>query len=305
MRKNVLSLAVAGALFMAPAAVFAENQVYGELHLALDFVDGDEGDLKSYFSTVGVKGKHDLGDSGTSVIYKVEFQIDPTIRDKKITDRDQWLGLKGGFGKVTFGSITSNYKGTGKYDAMWKTAFEGRGFMNIQSNLHKGANNERGRLTNSIQYTAPKMGAMTFVGNITMDSNANETYGAGIRYKTKEFQFSADHFHPGEVGEDAFKVGGSMKMGAMTIAGMYEMTEDVVGYDYMLGALTYKMSKKNTLKFTAGSAMSDTKEENVSFAGLIEHKLGKKTKVYVGYGIRDNDDSDSVDVLSFGIRHKY
>jgi len=64
--------------------------------------------MNSNTSAIGVKGSEDLGD-GMKAIYKVEFQIDPTVTTTTISSRDQFVGLKGGMGTVKFGTMSSNY----------------------------------------------------------------------------------------------------------------------------------------------------------------------------------------------------
>ena len=100
--------------------------------------------------------------------YKVEFQIDMDERNNGknnttggVTDRDQYIGLKGGMGTVKFGTMSSNYKQKGSsVDPMYRTALEGRGAMETHSTLHGGAGRTAGRMTDTIQYSSPKMGGM-------------------------------------------------------------------------------------------------------------------------------------------------
>ncbi|MBT8132981.1 MAG: porin, partial [Gammaproteobacteria bacterium] len=169
MKKSILAIAVA-ATMAAPAAIAAPT-VYGNVHLSLNQADNDIPDAKnnlsvsSNTSALGVKGSEDLGD-GLKAIYKLEFGV--TIGPKPTTDpdsdyltggesavgaltgRDQFVGLKGGFGAIKFGTMSSNYKQMGgKVDPMYRTVLEGRGFMNMQSGLHAGASENGGRSTNT------------------------------------------------------------------------------------------------------------------------------------------------------------
>ena len=113
MKKRFLVAAMAATL-VSPLAAQADATVYGNVHLSIDSFDSDaEGPtMNSRTSAIGVKGKEDLG-GGMSAIFKLEFQVDPDERNKSITDRDQWVGLKGAMGTFKFGTMSNNYKQMG------------------------------------------------------------------------------------------------------------------------------------------------------------------------------------------------
>ena len=320
MRKNVLSIAaVIAATSMLAAPVFAGDinyQIYGNVHLSLNFLDGESGDLASKTSAIGIKGNKKLGDSGNTVIFKVEFQVDPTVRntDTALVDRDQWVGMKGAWGKLIAGTASSNYKQLGgKVDALYRTPIEGRGFLNLQSKLHNGAGEVRGRLTNMVQYTTPKLAGSSVyaVANTTFTGDANESYGMGLRYKTKTVMAYADYFSAGAASmttggrETAVKVGGSFKGKGFQIGAQYEASEDVVGYDYMFLNGLYVINDDYIISGSIGSASSDTLTENSSYAFALLHPFGKKTLGYIGYGMRDNEGADDFDAVAFGFRYKF
>ena len=178
MKKRFLVAAVAATL-VSPLAAHAEATVYGNVHLSIDSkseLDLDGPSMNSNTSSLGVKGKEDLG-GGMSALFKLEFQVDPSERNKTITDRDQWVGLKGAMGTAKFGTMSSNYKQMGgKIDPMYRTQLEGRGFMNGQSGLHSGASENGGRSTNTFQYSSPKMSGMQVVFNYTFAGGADEKW---------------------------------------------------------------------------------------------------------------------------------
>ena len=185
MKKSILAIAVA-ATIAAPAAIAAPT-VYGNVHLSLNAADNDIPNaennlaLSSNTSSLGVKGSEDLGD-GMKAIYKLEFGVGvagkattnpdasaPDLGDGSaqgsgtLSRRDQFVGLKGGFGTLKLGTMSSNYKQMGgKVDPLYRTPLEGRGFLATQSStLHGGAGIDRGRSTNTVQYTSPKMGGVS------------------------------------------------------------------------------------------------------------------------------------------------
>jgi len=333
MKKRFLVAAVTAAL-ISPLAAHAGATVYGNVHLSIDStsletptpvtpgsVDEENLAMNSNTSAIGVKGKEDLG-GGMSAIFKIEFQIDPSERNKSITDRDQWVGLKGAMGTVKFGTMSNNYKQLGgKIDPMYRTQLEGRGFMKTQSSLHKGAGENGGRSTNTLQYSSPKMGGMKVVFNYTFSGKDDETLGLGLHYKTKTMIAFIDYLdvqanNAAGDSETAFKIGGSYTFGAVTLGLQYESVEDVnnvknvspsdgtagnLGSDVVFASLNYKINGNDNFAFTLG----DNGTDDVGYAAMYNHKMSKRTNIYTGYGDNASQKADDKQVITFGIRHKF
>ncbi len=329
MKKRFLVAAVAATL-VSPLAAQADATVYGNVHLSIDSFDSDvDGpQMNSNTSSIGVKGKEDLG-GGMSAIFKVEFQVDPSERNKakdtangssatgSLLDRDQWVGLKGAMGTVKFGTMSNNYKQMGgKIDPMYRTRLEGRGFMDTQSKLHSGAGKNGGRSTNTLQYVSPKMGGMSMVFNYTFSGESEETLGLGVRYKTKTIIAYVDYLDVQDVvtngvsgSQAAMKVGGSFKMGAMTMGLQYESVEDVINSgssttkpgDTTFASFNYKMNDNDNIAFSVG----DNGTDDIGYAAMYNHKMSKRTNVYTGYGDNASSKANDDQVITFGIRHKF
>ena len=326
MKKRFLVAAVAATL-VSPLAANAAATVYGNVHVSINSFDSaDNLDMSSNTSSVGVKGKEDLG-GGMTALYKVEFQVDPTERNgtasniddadtgassknstAALTDRDQWVGLKGAMGTVKFGTMSNNYKQTGsKVDPMYRTALEGRGFMKTQSNMHSGAGESRGRMTNTVQFTSPKMSGVQAVFNTTISGNDDETLGLGVRYTgTKNLLAYFDYLDTSAMQagslDAAIKVGGKYKMDALTVGVQYEAVEDAgVQGDTMFVSANYKMNDNDNVAFTLG----DNDTDDMGFALMYNHKMSKRTNVYAGYGDNASTDANDDQLTTFGIRHKF
>jgi predicted porin len=306
MKKRFLIAAMAAAM-VSPIAAHANATVYGNLHLSIDSYDSaDNLDMNSNTSAIGVKGSEDLG-GGVSAIYKAEFQIDPTERAQNITDRDQWIGLKSAMGTVKFGTMSSNYKQMGgKVDPMYRTQLEGRGFMSTQSNLHSGAGESRGRMTNTVQYASPKMGGLQAVFNTTISGNDDETLGLGVRYVQKGIMAYFDYIDTAAMQaanlDAAFKFGGKFKMDALVIGAQFEMVEDAgVQGDTIFLSADYQLNDTDNVAFTFG----DNDTDDAGFALMYNHNLSNRTNVYAGYG--DNASMSAADdqVVTLGMRHKF
>ena len=332
MNKSILAIALA-ATMAAPAAMAAPT-VYGNIHLSINDVDSnDDIDMGSNTSAIGVKGSEDLG-NGLKAIYKVEFQIDPADA-ATITNRDQFVGLKGGMGTIKLGTMSSNYKQKGgAVDSLYRTPAEGRGLMHTQSNLHNGRAINRGRMTNAVQYSSPKMGGIQLVANTSVSNNEDETIGFGLRYETKGFMafvdwidakpitsgllaaaidagdITAAEANPniGNDSESAVKVGGKYSTKAFHVAGQYEDAEDLTGYNYIHLNAGYNIDKNNSIQASYGEAehVDFADADTESFSVAFNHQLSKMTNVYVAYVDRSSDaDELENDAFALGIKKKF
>lgn len=342
MKKSLLTIAVA-ATMLTPAIVMADATLYGNIHVSInDFDTAKNIDMTSNTSAFGVKGSEGLGD-GVKAIYKMEFQVDATdggtsdissvnfgdatatpvvppsskksSNGNALTQRDVWVGLKGGMGTIKFGTMTSNYKQMGgKVDGLYRTQLEGRGFLNTQSaQLHKGRGTNRGRQTNTIQYVSPKMSGFQLIANTTISGSDDETNGVGIRWSNKSILAYVD-FIDGEtsvgsaVTESATKVGARYKTKAFSVAGQYEDAEDRTGFNYVHLNGAYNINKNNAIILTVGQAAHITNGalDTTGVAVAYNHKMSKLTNVYIGYGDRSSDTAASEESLfTAGIKKKF
>jgi len=345
MKKSILAIAVA-ATMAAPAAMAGAPTVYGNIHLSLQQFDKSDGtgagtggdlDLASNTSAIGVKGSEDLGD-GMKAIYKVEFQLDAadggfsggsggsldssgdvrsTSTGNALTQRDVFVGLKGGMGTIKFGTMSSNYKQKGgKVDALYRTPVEGRGFIQTQSRLHNGRAINRGRMTNAVQYSSPKMGGIQLVVNGTASDSKDETVGVGVRYQTKAILAYVDWIDtvPGGSSvstgktESAVKIGGKFSAKKFFIGGQYEDAEDVTGNNYLHVNGGFNINKNNAIIATFGQAEHVTTStlDTTGIAIAYNHKLSKMTNVYLAFGDRSSDTASKEDsVFAGGIKKKF
>jgi predicted porin len=160
--KKVLSLAIAAAL-VAPAAVMADATLFGKAHFVIqntdvdgtgdDATEGDEWSVDSVHSRIGVKGSEDLG-GGLSAVYHFEFKVNQDDGDG-LSDRNQFVGLAGGFGTALLGRHDTPLKmSQGKFDQ----------FGDLPNGDIYTVMPGEDRVDNVIAYVSPAMAGLTLVG---------------------------------------------------------------------------------------------------------------------------------------------
>jgi len=168
--KKVLSLAIAAAL-VAPAAAMAEATLFGKAHFIIQNVDdnentgvksgetqasevGDVWSVDSIHSRVGVKGSEDLG-NGMTAVYHFEFKVHQDDGSDGLGNRNQFIGLAGGFGTVLLGRHDTPLKmSQGKFDQFGDLPW------GDLANVIPGDD----RVDNVIAYVSPAFSGLTFVG---------------------------------------------------------------------------------------------------------------------------------------------
>jgi predicted porin len=116
MQKKLLGMAVATAL-AAPAAAFAQVQVYGTAHVSFNstkYGDGTTGapsaskmSVSSHASNFGIRSSESLGGGLTGWVqyeFNVKMERDFDLSGANGSTRNTAIGLRGGFGNVYFGT---------------------------------------------------------------------------------------------------------------------------------------------------------------------------------------------------------
>ena len=365
MIKKILPTMIGVALAGGMTAAAADVSVFGHIDTSIDYVDPNSSSVDSDTNlncttcSIGFKGSEDLG-NGLKAIFSLDFQYDTTERNtgkasasstsisvltptgtvtgsvvtrvsdtSSITDRDQWLGLSGGFGKVRIGTISTGYKSHGAMiDPLYRTSLQGRD-RGLQSSFHSGAGEElQGRATNTIRWDSPSYSGFNIVAHYTLDNNANDgeddnPYGIGASYENGGLLAFADYMDNAQSGtgeKNAWKVGGKYDMGMFSVMGQYEdyqnsNTDDetvwhVAGTASLFGITGY-------LGF--GKGKDDTSNnEYTAWTLAAMHNFSKNTMVYAGFSEVDCDAPGTLyacsavgasggedDKFSLGLKHKF
>ncbi len=321
--KKLLAVAIA-ATVAAPA--MADTTLYGVLHASVDALSGarDVTSVSSNKSRIGVKGSAELN-GGLKAIYQAEWGIDTGGRDNDtpvkssgsaFTNRNQVVGLAGGFGAVLIGRHDTPMKIVGrKADLFWSSQLgQNRNVVN------PGAWDLRPN--NVLAYQSPKIGGFQALAAYVTDLGVNSVDDPATPAinergdKTDSTAVSVNGFYkagpimlgagyevhnlgnniiqgPVPAGatdsRDAFRLMGSYKFGAAKVVGFYQSEADVgfaSGIDadvWGLGA-SYKVTSAGTVKGQYYERNQDGAGGDGTLLAIgYDHKLGKKTEVYGQY----------------------
>jgi predicted porin len=327
MNKNLISFAVAAVLAGGVTAVQANSNVtvYGKVLMSIDSTDDAAGDSdtnlnsRNGFGAIGVKGSEDLG-NGLTAMFQLEYGTDP-VNAGTFSGRDQWLGLKGDFGAVRFGAMSTNYKMSGaKLDPFWRTSLDSRQTGLMSSTLHAGRGEQgHGRATNTMRYDSPSFNGAKIVANYTLDSgsdplNDEDGYGIGLHYDQGPLFASVDYINNGADGEDdAWKLGAKYSMDAFAVYGHYEqggLVDSRAGTsesDANLWHLGGSFTMGSTMFYAAfGQGDDDAGTEYDTWTLALKHNMSKRTSVYGGFASVDVDGAaDDDDIFTVGMVHNF
>ena len=342
--KKLIAIAIAAGM-AAPA--MADTTLYGQLHASVDVLDGATSytGVASNSSRIGVKGSAELN-GGLKAIYQAEWGMDTGGKDNDgttkskataITNRNQVVGIAGGFGAVLLGRHDTPMKIVGrKADLFWSTQLgQNRNIVN------PGAWDLRPN--NVIAYQSPKMGGFqalaAYVTDLGTDNgfekNDSTAFSINGFYKAGPLMVGAG-YETHDLGENvlgaatsadrnALRLMGSYKFGAAKVVGFYQSESDVnfvSGVDadtFGIGA-SYKISSNGTIKGQYYTRDQDLVADDETLLAIgYDHSLGKKTAVYAQYATTENgglggaghgesvsaDASGDADGFSFGVRHKF
>ena len=307
--------------------------------------------------SIGFKGSEDLG-NGLKAIFSLDFQYDtikrnPTKRkvfaetvttkgpstsfstitdtvsvvdNSSITDRDQWLGLAGNFGKVRIGTISTGYKSHGAMiDPLYRTVVQARD-VGLQSPFHKGAGEDgQGRAESTVRWDSPSWNGLEVVAHYTLDTDQNDGrfsstnlkgqedddgYGIGASYKNGGILVFADYLTNGGDKLDnrfgdiaAWKVGGKYTMNNFSVYAQYEDVET----DSQSSPAALTVTDEETWWHVGGSYTMGNNGIHVAYGQYDDdcgtacdadydafsivgtHSFSKRTTAYAGYANRDGD----------------
>ncbi|MGB0893999.1 MAG: porin [Parashewanella sp.] len=316
-KKTLLASALT-TLVVGTAAAGDAVKVYGKLNITAqksDTVKSDKTQIKSNASRLGVKGSFDLGNA-LEAFYTIEYQVNTDSSSKNnFTARNQYVGLKGGFGSVAVGrKDTITKKAQGKVDLF-------NDLSGDLKNLFKGDN----RLAQTVTYVSPSFSGFKLGATWVAEGDNKQTLSyeyKGTKYKTegdglglalmygdaklKKSKLFASIAYDSEVaGYDVVRATVQGKIGALKLGGMFQQQESIKKGSkstngYLLNA-AYNISKV-TLK----GQFQDMEDKGDSWSVGADYKLAKPTKLFAFYTTRSDEKLDEDNkYFGLGIEHKF
>lgn len=307
------------ATLLAPMAAAGDLDVdlYGRLNVSLQNSDeaaGEEVELHNNASRVGVKGEFPL-QGELKVIYQLEWGVDlDDEADGALTDRNQFVGLQGGFGTFKVGRHDTALKQSqGAFDL----------FDDLEGDIVKVFNGEN-RLNDYIGYVTPKFaGAFSatvnfFPGEDPAEGNDGvaDATSVSVAYET-DLAYAAVAHDIDVEGEDVetTRLVGGYTFGPARVMLLYQRTDaGADAEDGFGGSLAWTIGD-NTAKLQYLTAdiwrtdpqadPLDNRMENLLSVGL-DHRFGKDTKVYGFFTTGEiGGTSARNEYVAIGIQHNF
>lgn len=202
MKKSLLALAVLGAFAGTAAAQVTVYGIvdagYGTRDTKIDGVDTAES--RGMQSAIlgsprfGVRGSEDLG-NGLKGIFQLEAAVNLTGDSATFggAARNKFVGLEGGFGRVTLGRDTNPFHNiAAAYDVDGRNDFSTTAGNNAFSYAGTGFGLYSGTFrSNAITYTSPNFGGVTVRGQLSDEKSENPSTVTGT--KSRQFALAATY----------------------------------------------------------------------------------------------------------------
>lgn len=301
--KSILSTALLSALSLNVLA--GDISIYGKANVSVQSSDDGEGsytEIKSNASRIGFKGTHTISDE-LEVIYQAEFQVDLDGDGDTFSQRNQFIGLQGGFGQVLLG----------KNDTVLK---QSQGKVDLFSDLNgdikvlwKGEN----RMSDTLTYKSPKLsGFQLGVTYVAADSvDAEDAYSMALFYGDKNLKkakvYAAIAMDSEVKGYDTTRATIQSKIAGITLGAMIQSQEKIDGSAKMDGVLvSAKYGIDNwTLKGQFQTANYDGGDDKSGLTAGADYKLSSNAKLYGFYTTFDMDSGSDQDYLGVGMEYNF
>ena len=359
--KIILAAAVAVACG-TPLAAMADANIYGQFRYSINSSDADDGagstlsgednvslfglkasvgeDIKAFVHLqTGANADGDGSSSTTTTVPVLDNTGTPTGDTVDVTNttsdggrafaqRFYFGGLKGSFGTIAYGRMSTAYKMAG---------FNMDPFYNLS---HVGANGKlskalatyglsgatNGFTDNALQYTSPSINGMTINVGLYIDDSVNDDHGtaAGIAYAADNFNVGVQFISSDKTATvaslcadcSATRVHGGYKADVWSVDASFENVDvNAAGDDksYMFLVGKYNVAAETQLVMTIGTVGDDKNgaDEGTGYTLGAFRTVAPSTQVYVSYGAASLDNINTADsgadpsVFAMGAIHKF
>ncbi len=316
MNKKLLVAAIGAALVGGAAVAQAEVKLYGHGHLSVDSLDrdnnADDGSLfvSDNSSRIGIRATEDVGGGlkavaqfelllgGDTTTTKGEKGID-TNRASPSTNRDNYVGLEGGFGALRIGVIDTATKDIGGIaDLFYREQLgESRAIINVG-----GAD---ARVESGVHYLSPDFGGLSFkfqYGTEDDFASDDKIMAANVRWTAGPLTLGLGILNDENTGvgvEDTDVMRAAVKFdvgGGFTVAALYQTVDNIGGangadQDAMGIGASFKAG--NNI-FKAQFYTADERDNAPNTGGDQtsigwDHLFSKTVKGYVTYATTSNE----------------
>jgi len=338
MNKNLIALAVGATIAAAPiVATQADVKLWGRLEVEVVGLDGGDANSQGNFdnqtemgdangmSRWGIDASKDLG-NGMKAIGRYAFKMNPSNGSSGgiAGARDQWVGLKGGWGAIILGRQPTAYKMNGgvKWDPYVATFMQAR----AGGGMSGGALGHESFLNDVITYASPKFAGIKFQAGYVPDQTdeADGTISIGGTGTWGPIEAIAAYTKANVVGDDDTeqgKIGVRYKGNGLTAAIQWEGVDAVgnikvngntltkVGAgDVLFLNLGYKFG--NTLiagnwgTVDADNTAAGTPGQDVDYWAIgARYYFAKKVSTYIGFANTKTDTDYSM--FGAGLRYDF
>eukprot|EP00764_Aduncisulcus_paluster_P003306 gnl/Carplike_NY0171/1506_a2047_735.p1 GENE.gnl/Carplike_NY0171/1506_a2047_735~~gnl/Carplike_NY0171/1506_a2047_735.p1 ORF type:complete len:325 (-),score=54.44 gnl/Carplike_NY0171/1506_a2047_735:104-1078(-) len=319
MKKSLIALAVAGAM-TAPIVAQADATLYGSFRIGLHSAEDTDLDLRDESTRIGIKGDVDLGLEDTKGLFHWEANVDTADNaGDMFAARLAYMGATGSWGTALVGrQYHPHYLLVNLPTDIFDSATSDAGEWNqLGNNVHK-------RVDNTISYASPVMGGFQFIGGAVVAASGSDSddvadsdmdgYNVAAKYTAGDLYVAASY---GDVQEDVlggtndietWGVAASYQIADLGLAAKYETQEVKDDYDETAWELaaTYDIGATQLQARYSDFNEDIADEDGSQWAVGVQHKLGKKGRVWVNYFDFDSDaealDAKFKDRLAIGYR---
>ena len=329
MKKSLIALTLAA----LPVAAMADVTLYGQIKAGVEVSKVKLGEqtaaklghekssktateIADFGSRIGFKGHEHLGNN-LNAIWQVEQKTSIAGGNKEWANRESFIGLEGGFGKVRAGNLDSTVKNTSDNVDQWESS-------NGALNLSVFTRVDDSKRAVSVRYDSPVFSGFSASVQYTPRDNANpadkydhnkpsrDTYYAGLNYENSGFfgQYAGGFRKNSADTKNGYKDGHVQRLVAgydannlfVSVAGQYAKNWETLG-DYAQaqsnGVVTDDMRTAGTnasnVVFGTAAGLDGKGVETIEVAATAAYRAGNVTpRVSYAHGFKAKVDGEKL-----------